>query len=187
MDIQGLKDGKMIDCNAEYWYVLRVSYGRVLKISAALEDKGICNFVPMIRRNIEKDGKRMTVTVPAVSNLCFVHSSRAVIDEFLISMGDNRHVHYFWDKATRQPVIVPDKSMRDFMQISRVMSDDLLYLKNITSKLNEGQKVRVINGPFKGIEGTVLRVKRSRRVIVDFPGMIAIATAYIKPGDLELL
>ena len=77
--------------------------------------------------------------------------------------------------------------MRDFMQISRVMSDDILYLKEITSKIREGQRVRVLCGPFQGVEGVVLRVKRSRRVVVELPDMLAIATTYVQPDHLELI
>jgi hypothetical protein len=77
--------------------------------------------------------------------------------------------------------------MEDFMRICLVMNDEALYLKDITSKLHEGQRVRMTDGPFKGIEGVVLRVKRSRRVIVDFPGLLAIATNYIDPRFLEAI
>lgn len=169
------------------WYALRVSYGRVLKMAAMFDEAGIECFVPMCRKKIEKDGQKMTVVAPAVSNLCFVHVERSVLDEFLMSLGEDRPVHYIWDKATRQPIIVKDKPMQDFIQVSRVMSDEVLYLKDISDKLRQGQKVRVVDGPFKGVEGVVVRVKRSRRVMVELPGMLAIATAYIDPHGLELL
>lgn len=169
------------------WYAIRVSYGRVLKFAAHLQDVGIECFVPMCRKKVTSGEKTETKLLPAVSNLCFVHSSRAVIDEIFLSMGDNKTAHYIWDKSTRQPIFVPDKQMQDFIQISRVMSDDVLYLNDITSRLREGQRVRVLEGPFKGVEGVVMRVKRSRRVIVDFPGLLAIATTYIQAQHLELL
>ena len=102
-------------------------------------------------------------------------------------MGDARYASFFWDKATRDPIVVSDKAMADFMQISRVMADEALYLQDISAKLQAGQKVRVLEGPFKGVEGTVIRVKRSRRVVVDFPGLLAIATTFIDPRDLELI
>jgi transcription antitermination factor NusG len=47
--------------------------------------------------------------------------------------------------------------------------------------------VRVKKGPFEGVEGTVIRVKRSRRVMVELPGMLAIATTFVKPEELEIL
>jgi transcription antitermination factor NusG len=45
----------------------------------------------------------------------------------------------------------------------------------------------VKSGPFEGVEGTVIRVKRSRRVMVELPGMFAIATTFVKPEELEIL
>ena len=102
-------------------------------------------------------------------------------------MGEARHAHFMWDKSTREPITVSDKAMADFMQICRVMADEVLYLKDITSKLREGQKVRVINGPFKGIEGVILRIKRSRRVVVDFPELLAVATSFVDPRDIEVI
>lgn len=169
------------------WYVIRVTYGRELKFSKTLNDAGFETFVPMKRKKVERNGKRSYVTMPAVSNLCFVNTEKQVLDEFFASLGEACPARYFWDRISNGPTIVPDKAMSDFIQICRVMSDDALYLQDITSKLQAGQKVRVIDGPFKGIEGTILRIKRSRRVVVDFPGLLAIATNYIDPRDLELI
>ena len=169
------------------WYAVRVSYGRVLKFCAGLKEDGIETFVPMTRKEVVKNGRTVSVSVPAVSNLCFVHTTRSVLEERMFLMGENRYAHFIWNVHTRQPIVVPDKAMMDFMHICEVMSDETLYLKDITSKLHEGQKVRVIDGPFKGIEGTILRIKRSRRVVVDFPGLLAVATNYIDPRDLELI
>ena len=169
------------------WYAVRVSYGRVLKFCAGLNQDGIETFVPMTRKEVVKNGKTVTLSVPAISNLCFVRATRDLLEQYIFSMGENRYAHFIWDVHTRQPIVVPDKAMADFMQVCGVMSDETLYLKNITSKLHEGQKVKVVNGPFKGIEGTVLRIKRSRRVVVDFPGLLAVATNYIDPRDLSPL
>ena len=170
-----------------YWYAIRVSYGRVLKFSAQLQELGVEHFVPMCTKKIEKNGKITTVKVPAVSNLCFVRTTKSYLDNLFLEMGENRHVHYIWDKATCRPITVPDKAMADFIQICLITSDETLYLKDITSKLREGQKVRVIDGPFKGIEGVVLRIRRSRRVVVQLPDMLAVATTFVNPKDLELI
>jgi len=169
------------------WYAIRVTYGRELKFKKLLEEEGFECFVPMRRKKVEKDGKQVIVTVPAVSNLCFVNTDKPVLDQFMSDLGEACPAHYIWDKASRKPIIVPDKAMQDFIHVCLVMSDDVLYLQDITAKIRQGQKVKVINGPFKGIEGTVVRVKRSRRVVVELPGMLAVATTYVQPQDLELL
>lgn len=170
-----------------HWFAIRVSYGRVLKFCVSLEEVGVEHFVPMIRKKTVKDGKTVTQTVPAVSNLCFVRSTKAWIEDCFRGMGENRPAHFMWDKSTREPIKVSDKAMSDFMQVCQVMCDDTLYLKDITDKLHEGQKVRVTEGPFEGIEGTIVRIKRSRRVVVELPGLLAVATNYIDPRYLEVI
>ena len=169
------------------WFAIRVSYGRVLKFCSQLEEVGVEFFVPMCRKKFVRNGKTVTLKVPAVSNLCFIHSTKSFIEDYLRGMGENRPAHFMWDKATRNPITVSDKAMADFMQVCQVMSDDALYLKDITSKLQEGQRVRVTDGPFKGVEGTILRVRRSRRVVVELPGLLAVATSYVDPRYLEVL
>ena len=177
----------MFEIGATYWFAIRVSYGRVLKFSAQLQELGVEHFVPMCTKKIDKNGKKVVVTVPAVSNLCFVRSTKACLNDIFQGMGEDRHVHFMWNKSTRNPITVSDKAMADFIQVCQVMSDDTLYLKDITSKLHEGQRVRVTDGPFKGIEGTILRIKRSRRIVVELPGLLAVATNYIDPRFLEVV
>ena len=91
------------------------------------------------------------------------------------------------DKSTRQPLVVPEKAMRDFIRISRTMDEDLVYLSEVAPKLREGQRVRVLAGPFQGVEGVVVRVRKSKRVMVELPGMMAVATTFIQPDLLETL
>ena len=169
------------------WYAVRVTYSRELKIQALLQDAGFRTFIPMCRRTYEKNGKKEHKVVPAISNLIFIHSSRPDIDAFIQRMGETCPARYIWDKSTRQPIIVPRKAMEDFMKISLSMVDDVIYLQEISAKLREGQRVRVKVGPFEGVEGTVIRVKKSRRVMVELPGMLAIATTFVKPEELEIL
>lgn len=169
------------------WHAIRVTYSRELKFKAWLEEAGFETFVPMCRKKIEKNGRKQTVTVPAVANLCFVRTSRAELKKFMDDLGEACPARFIWDKATRNPLVVPDKPMEDFMKISLSMSDEVLYLKEISEKLREGQKVRVTDGPFKGVEGVVVRIRKSRRVMVELPGMFAITTNFIPLQNLELI
>ena len=169
------------------WFAVRVTYSRELKFQALLQDAGFQTFIPMCRRTFEKNGVKEQKVVPAVSNLIFIHSTRLDLDAFIQKMGEACPARYIWDKATRQPICVPVKAMNDFMKISLSMVDDVIYLQEISEKLRAGQRVKVKAGPFEGVEGTVIRVKKSRRVMVELPGMLAIATTFINPTDLEIL
>lgn len=169
------------------WYAMRVTYGRELKFQKLLQEASFETFVPMKRKKVEKNGKTETKIVPAVSNLCFVNTDKAALDSFMQEYGSDCPAHYIWDRATGRPAVVPDKAMESFISVCRVMSDDILYINNITPKLQSGTRVRVLEGPFKGVEGIVTRIKKSRRVVVELPGMLAVATTYVSPQCLELV
>jgi transcription antitermination factor NusG len=141
----------------------------------------------MCQRKVEKNGQQKKVIVPAISNLCFVRASYVNLKSFMDSLGEGNPARFIWDKATRKPVVVPDKSMEDFIKISLSMSDEILFLEEVSQKLREGQKVRISEGPFKGVEGRVVRIKKSRRVMVELPGMLAVTTNYIPVQNLEIL
>jgi transcription antitermination factor NusG len=90
-----------------------------------------------------------------------------------------------WDRSTLEPIVIPFKAMQDFILISNAMLEDTIYLNEINTKLKSGSAVRISDGPFKGVEGRVVRIKKSRRVMVELPGMMAVATTYIPSELLE--
>lgn len=163
----------------EKWYALRATYSRELKVQAALQEKGIRTFIPMMWRE-----KKL---VPAVSGLVFALATRETLDAFIRSFGDARPVNYYWDRTASAPLTVPDKAMDDFISIASTMDEDLIYLTEISDKLREGQTVKVKDGPFKGVEGKIVRIRKSRRILVELPGMLAVASTYIEPNHLEII
>ena len=169
------------------WYVLRVSYSRELKIKAILDEKGIQTFVPMMWKKVTVGEKTEKKLVPAVGNLCFVHWTRQDIDDFIRSFGDASPVHYYWDRTASCPMTVPDKAMDDFITVASSVDEDLVYLTEISEKLREGQTVKVKSGSFAGVTGRIVRLRKSRRIMVEIPGMLAVASTYVRPENIEIL
>lgn len=169
------------------WFALRATYSRELKVRTLLEERGVRAFVPMTWRKTEKNGKQTKTLVPAVSSLCFVHWTKDELDAFIRSFGESRPVNYYWDRTTNRPLTVPQKAMEDFISIASTMDEDLIYLTEISDKLREGQTVKVKDGPFKGVEGKIVRIRKSRRILVELPGMLAVASTYIEPHLLEII
>ena len=60
-------------------------------------------------------------------------------------------------------------------------------MTEISDKLREGQTVKVRSGAFAGVEGKIVRIRKSRRLMVELPGMLAVASTYISPNDVEIL
>ena len=125
--------------------------------------------------------------VPAVSGLVFALATREVLDLYIRSFGDARPVNYYWDRTTNAPLTVPAKAMEDFITIASTLDEDLIYLTEVSEKLREGQEVTILEGPFKGVQGRIVRIKKNRRVMVELPGMMAVASTYVKPNYLEIM
>ena len=177
-------EGVLSSCQ---WFVLRVTYSRELKIKDALDKRGVSTFVPMMWKKVEKEGNTRKMLVPAVNNLCFVFWTKADIDAFISEFGDKSPVHYYWDRTSSRPMTVPSKTMDDFVKVASSLDEDLVYMTEISDKLREGQTVKVRSGAFAGVEGKIVRIRKSRRLMVELPGMLAVASTYINPYDVEIL
>ena len=167
------------------WYALRVSYSRELKVQKALDALGVKTFVPMMWKRCPDNSDRKLV--PAVGNLCFAYSTRTALEDFIRGYGEASPVHFYWDRTANRPLTVPDKAMNDFITVASTLDEDIVYVTEISAKLREGQTVTVKDGPFKGVEGKVVRIRKSRRILVELPGMLAVATTYIDPVNLEII
>ena len=167
------------------WYVLRATYSRELKVCEALGRLGVRTFVPMMWKKKIVDGKEQKRLVPAVGSMCFVYWTKENVDEFIRGFGGNSPVHYYWDRVEGRPLTVPKKAMEDFIAVTSTADEDLIYMTEVNSRLRVGEKVIVKDGPFKGVLGTVVRIRKSRRIMVEIPGMLAVASAYVPLKDLE--
>ena len=65
------------------WFVLRVSYGRVLKAKEIIEACHIDCYAPMHYKQIVKHGKKHIITEPLIPSFIFVHSSQEEVDAML--------------------------------------------------------------------------------------------------------
>lgn len=61
--------------NDEAWYAMRVTYGRELKIQAAMNGK-FETFIPKCYKTVERFGKRHYELTSCISNLLFVYGTK---------------------------------------------------------------------------------------------------------------
>ena len=87
------------------------------------------------------------------------------------------------------PIIVPERQMQQFISVSETLDNKLLYLAPDEINLEKGTPVRVIGGAFDAVEGTFVKVDRSRkkRVVVYLQGIAAVMIADVTDGYLKVL
>lgn len=179
-----------IEKNAVAWYVLRVTYQREITASKKLDELGIENYVPTIRSKIRNE-KGLAIgwkTEPLVHNYIFVHDSYSNI--LTIKQGNLDYLRFVMGKddegLNSVPQYVPDKQMSDFIKVVRTMGSKPVD-PNID--LRKGDRVRVLTGPFEGVEGVFVRMpnRHEKRVVVQIEGVAAVATQTLNASDVEKL
>ncbi len=157
--------------NNTQWFAMRVTYSRELKAQRLLQDAGVETYIPMLCERGE-DGKRYS---PAVHNLIFVHSSRDFLDDYKRKVEGECSLRYMMDRSTGFPMVVRDKEMNDFIRVTAERDEGILYLDNPAAIVTKGTPVEIMCGPFKGVRGKLIRIRKDRKVVLQLAGMVAVA------------
>lgn len=173
----------------QVWFAMSATFGRAMKAKEFLEKNNVKCFVPMkyAMVNDRRQGK-VRKLVPAINNLIFVHAAKECIQTLKAGL---KYLQYITRPEGRLnvPIIVPDSQMEQFITVCDTYSSDLVYLSPDEINLQKGTPVRIIGGAFDGIEGTFLKVDRSRRkrVAVLVQGIAAVMITEFTEGYLQVL
>jgi len=168
------------------WYAIRVTYNRELRVKEDLDGRGIENFVPMQYRREERNGQMVKRLVPSVHNLIFIHIEPSRMKEY--KMTTDLPIRYIMSRTSdgsSWPITVPDNEMENFIKVAGTYDEKLIYLNPDPGDFSKGERVRIIGGVFAGVEGTFVRVKGDRRVLINVPGVVAVATTYVHMSMIE--
>jgi transcription antitermination factor NusG len=178
-----------------HWYPMRVTYSRELQAKAFLESVGVECFIPMRYEQIEGHHPRHQELRPAVRNLIFVHASQSQITEMKMTRREMAPLRYMMrpihddggQTFRREIIVVPDRQMENFMRVASVVDDRVFYIENLDFAGKPGQRVRVVDGDFAGVEGIIKRVKKNKRVVVQIEHVAAVAIAFLPSAYIEIL
>ena len=175
------------------WYVFRASYGREDKASDFLVDDG--TFVYIGKRFVRKqvDGKWKRVLETLIPNLLFAYTTAGKAEEYIKQTPALSYLTYYYNHLDRTknqknpPLTVPRREMENFIRATSNKSEHLLFVEEVQCHYKGGEKVRVIDGPFRGVEGKVARVAGQQRVIISLSQVGLISTAYIPTAFLSII
>lgn len=165
------------------WYALKVFYNKVFEMERYLKAVGVETYVPV--RVIEKTikGENSYFQKPAVSSLMFFRIEETSMKKVLEAIEGRALV--YCRCGSKEPAPIPDREMQVFQLVTSGHQDHLEFFDGNVSKFCTGQRVRVVDGSFKGAEGYIKRIKGNRRLIVCIEGIVAVATSYIPSCMLE--
>lgn len=159
------------------WYVIRVTYGREYKLKLELEERNIEHFLPVktviLRRT--PDGKLISRKTSAIPNTIFIRETRENIQQLKTELEGRFPMRYMMNRNTHQPLTVREKQMQDFIRFASLENERLLYLNNPDVVYEKGQPVEIVSGPFAGVHGYILRIRRDRKLVISVDGVLAAA------------
>lgn len=200
--IQSNKDGvsveNVLDANKQ-WFVLRVSYGRIIKAKAFIEAKGLECYVPMRYKEVRKQGKKQIITDPLLSSFLFVYATAEQVETLLhdnnVVANESRALlsYYFDHTIHRQdnpdynpPLTIREKAMNNFIKLTSIKNPHIIPVTTDIIKFKMGDEVVVTEGEFKDIHGRVARIAGQQRVVVEIFEECFVATAYIPKNAIKM-
>ena len=182
------------------WFVLRVSYGRILKAKAFVEANGLECYVPMRYKEVKKQGKKRIITEPLLPSFLFVHATaeqiETLLNEIKISFDESRNLlsYYFDHTAHLQdnhernpPLTIRDEAMNNFIRLTSIKNPHIIPVTTETVQYKLGDMVIVTEGEFKDIHGRVARIAGQQRVVVELFEGYLVATAYIPKDVIKII
>ena len=138
-------------------------------------------------------GIRKVVTESRLPNLFFAYGTEEEIQQHVYDNVNLPFLRFYYrhyhegSKILKTPMIVPDREIESLKIICDSEAEDIIIVPKDVKKFKEGQKVRVIDGKFKGVEGRVARYQGQQRVAVIVEDVLTMATAYLPTAFLEYI
>lgn len=167
-----------------HWYALKVFYNRVAYLKPLLERAGVETYVPIHTVEQFEAGRLVYVEKQLIPSLLFVRCSSASLRAF--KQDHNEDFMYYTAPGTNDPGPIPDKEMYSFILVTSADAGrNVGYFGADAPEYHTGDRVRVIDGIYKGAEGYIKRIKKDRKLIVSVTGVAVVAVSYIHPSYLE--
>lgn len=174
------------------WFVLRVSYGRVLKAQVYIEGKGM----PLRYKQITMQGKKRIVTEPLLPSFIFVRATCSQVTTLCrnVNTSDSRPLlSFYYDHTSfredapgkNPPLVISDAAMDNFIRLTSIHNPHIIPVTSENIKYKLGDEVVITEGEFKDIRGRVARIAGQQRVVVELFDGYLVATAYVPKNAIR--
>lgn len=181
-----------------HWYPMRITYARrkrAYDVNNELRNKGYETYLYVQEPPINDSGRMMINENAPVYGLVFVHAMKIQL-KLLKRYDPTCHIMQFMGVRPRDVtqstriIWVPDRQMENFISAATCLDPlsqriPLTYTDFIDK---QDRRVRILSGPFAGIEGEVKRIQRNRIVVALIrEAKVALGITHIAPENLILL
>ena len=179
--------------NTPHWYALRTTYGREKKAYDYLVSNNVKAFYPTIKTVKNVEGQRTAVEESRLPNIFFAYGKEDEIKSFVYDNVNLPYLRFYYRhihegaRISKEPLIVPDYQIEGLKIICASQAEDIILELSEIKQFKVGQKVRVVDGIFKGVVGKVARYRGQQRVAIVIDGLLTIASAYVPSAFIEMI
>lgn len=157
------------------WYAVHIKANQERQVADGLEHRGIEFYLPLYRTVRKRSDRRVVLSLPLFPGYLFVHIP---LTERLRVLEVPRVVRLVGFRS--QPMALPQDEIQQLRNglSGQVHAEPCRYLTT-------GCRVRVINGPFEGIEAILLRRKPGLRVVISTHVIMRSFSVEVSESDLE--
>lgn len=185
-----------------YWFPMRVSYGRGIEVRNELTRQGIKHYFPSNERIKLKDCSHKLYEAPLIRSLIFVYGTKVGIAELkkqtnpcsfmrFMTYTPYSDIHNgmspFEQQAARRIIIVPEQEMNSFIEATEKMKEHITLIPYSETFDHIGKRIRIIEGPLTGMEGKLRRIKNNKHVHLDCGGILTAEIDYIPSAMYQLI
>lgn len=156
------------------WYAAQVGVNQEKQVTGRLQDKRIESFLPLYKQVRRRTDRKVVLEMPLFPGYVFV---RIALRDRLKVQGDPRVVRMVGFGPT--PVAIPDQDI-DILRVGLVQGQVVPH-----PYLQVGRRVRVVAGPFDGLEGILVRRKSSLRIVVSIHTILRSFTVEVDESQIE--
>lgn len=169
----------------KHWFALKVFYNKVFEVEDLLKKDKVETYIPCEEVLMERNGVKRKVRRPVVNSLMFFRSTVRHALEVQRQFTDKVILYTRLKGLKRIPLAIPEREMNIFMLVTSSGEQGMEFFGEDNPKFHRGERVRVIDGKFKGAEGIICRIKKNSRLVVTLQGVCAVATTYIPQTFLQ--
>lgn len=150
-----------MDATEKQWHCLYVRSRAEKKVLDQLKEMGIEAYLPLVTEMRQWSDRLKRVEMPLFKSYVFVRNDVKQHIPILNVYGVLKFVTF-----ERQAVVVPDNQIIAIKRFVESYEKGEEYKMENNEELKVGQKVRIISGPLKGLEGSLQIIQNKRHLVV---------------------
>ena len=161
------------------WVAALVQVRTEKTVSRKLTSLGIANYVPVQNEVHNWSDRRKKVERVVIPMIVFVHADKDEIKKLVYHSFIHKLLTYPGQKT---PAIIPDDQIEN-LKFMLGQSDSRVEMRDHVFKT--GDRVRIIHGPLKGIEGELCRVETGKSMLSVQIDCLGYACVDVEVGQVQ--